>query len=625
MVNGEKEAWVRATQIAGTAVLIVVLVLGLDATAAAQSTMRRAGSVTAPPPATPAGGAVGTIDLVTGDQIAAAAASDVRAALGLAPTLVIDDTGGPAGLVTLSLRGSTSRQVLLLVDGQRVGSASSASSNLNDLAVPVERIARIEVLSAPASVIYGPDALGGVVNIVTRPAGATPEFAISYGRGSEAEQRIAGGAQYGISKLGLRLDVELLTGDGFRDNGDADQKSFVGGMALAPAPWGLNVRWTSLTRENGVPGPAALPSAAARRKDTQDGLRADVVYLPGSGWDWKAGVFTRSRTLRFTDPAPPVFDPTTPTAPVAVRQENSSYGFETRLDFDTKRNEFYTVGAEWASDSVKSGGEADRTLECWSLYAQDQWRNGGWSAIGALRRDENSVYGGRTNPSLSVGWEGGGWKLWAAWARNFRTPAFEELYRDELSLKGNPDLAPETAEGFDGGIEVGGAAGRVRLSAFRRSVDNLIRWADRDGDFVYRPENAARATISGWEAEVLYRLNASIAIPLGYQWLSTSDDETHESLPGAVRSLWRAAIQGTGKSFTWSLEYAYTDRGVFRRREGDWNYAVINAALAWRDKIGSVPVQIGLRGENLEDRAYETVEGYPMRGRSLFAEIKVAL
>lgn len=616
-----------ATWIAGTAGMIVALVLGLDTGALAQSTVRRAGAAAVPStsPATPAGGAIGSIAVVTAEQIAATAATDVGAALALVPTLLIDDTGGPSGLVTLSLRGSTSRQVLVLVDGHRVSSAPSASFNINDLAVPVERIVRIEVIPAPASVIYGPDALGGVVNIVTRPAGPTPEFAVSYGRGTEAEQRIAGGAQYGIQKLGLRLDAELLTGDGFRDNGDVDKRSFVGGMVVAPAPWGLDVRWTSLSRENGMPGPAAHPSTEAQRQDSQDGLRADVVYLPGSGWDLKTGVFTRSQTLEFSDPTPPVVDPLVPTAPIAGRQENSSYGFASRLDFNTSNNEFFTVGVEWVSDSFDSGSDEDRTMGCWSIYAQDQWRNGGWSAVGALRRDQHSVYGGRTNPSLVVGWESGGWKLWTAWARNFRTPGFEELYRDEQFLKGNPDLAPETTESFDGGIEMGGAAGRVRLSAFRRSVDNLISWTDSDGDLVYRSGNVSQATIGGWEAEVLYRLSTTIAIPIGYQWLSTEDDETHESLPGAVHSLWRAAIRGTGKSLTWSLEYAATDRGDFQQREGAWNYTVINAALVWRDTIGSVPVQIGLRAENLQNQTYETVEGYPMRGRSLFAEVKVAL
>ena len=194
-----------------------MLVLGLAAGATAKSQSSRSAPAAAPSTSssTPAGGDIGSLDVVTAAQIAATAAIDIRAALALVPTLVINDTGGPAGLVTLSLRGSTSGQVLVLVDGQRVSRQPSAAFNLNDLAVPVERIERIEVTPAPASLVYGLDAVGGVVNIVTRPAGATPAIGVSYGRGAEAEQRIAGGVQYGFKKLGLRFDGQLLTGDGY--------------------------------------------------------------------------------------------------------------------------------------------------------------------------------------------------------------------------------------------------------------------------------------------------------------------------------------------------------------------------------------------------------------------------
>ena len=163
----------------------------------------------------------------------------------------------------------------------------------------------------------------------------------------------------------------------------------------------------------------------------------------------------------------------------------------------------------------------------------------------------------------------------------------------------------------------------MRLSAFRRSVKNLISWADTDGDFVYRPENVAEATVSGWEAQVLYRPSASISIPVGYQQLSTQDDETHDSLPGAVHSLWRAAIQGTGTSFTWSLEYAATDRGEYpaARRDPGAHRHQCGCRLAGQDRFRPGAGQPA--GGESPGPDYETVEGYPMRGRSWFAEVKV--
>jgi outer membrane cobalamin receptor len=604
-----------------------VLVLGHAAGAAEKNRPARGQNLPVPAAAAPApaGGAIGSLDVVTAEQIAATASTSIAAALALVPTLVVTDTGGPAGQVTVSVRGSDTRQALVLVDGHRVSAAPSVAFDLNDLAVPVERIVRIEVIPAPLSVVYGPDAVGGVVNIVTRPPGVAPGIGLSYGRGDAADQRIAGGLQYGLKALGLRVDGELSTGDGFRDNGDYDRKSITVGMAVAPAPWGLDVRWTTFDREDGMAGPAASPSPEARLKEALDGLRADVVYLAGSGWDLRAGVFTRSQSLRLTDPAPPVVDPLVASAPLDSREKYDSFGVEVRLNLDTKGGEVYTVGADWVTDKFDGASEGVHEAERWSVFAQDQWRSGTWSAVGAIRRDQHSEFGGRTYPSLSVGWGSDGWKLWAAWARNYRTPGFDELYRDRQFLKGNPDLEAETAESFDGGIEIGGAGGLLRVSAFRRSVDNLITWSDADGDFVLRAVNVAQATVSGYEAEAVYRPSASIAIPVGYQRLSSEESETHEILPGSVRSIWRAAIQGTFKSFTCSIEYAATNRFGAQPDGGFDNATVFNAALGWHDKIAGVPVQVSLRAENLQDRAYETVTGYPMRGRTWFAEVKVGL
>jgi outer membrane cobalamin receptor len=160
------------------------------------------------------------------------------------------------------------------------------------------------------------------------------------------------------------------------------------------------------------------------------------------------------------------------------------------------------------------------------------------------------------------------------------------------------------------------------MNAFRRSVKNLINWADPDGDLVHQPENVTEATVSGWETQVRYRPSAPISIPVCYQRLYTQDDESHDSIPGAVHRLWRA-IQGTGASLTWSLEYVATNRDDLLQAGGITNQTVINAAVGWQDKIGSVPVQVSLRAENLQDRTYETVEGYPARGLFWFAEVKV--
>ena len=375
----------------------------------------------------------------------------------------------------------------MLVDGHRVSRQPSAAFNLNDLAVTVERIERIEVTPAPASLVYGLDAVGGVVNVITRPAGVTPAIGVSYGRGAEAEQRIAGGVQYGFKKLGLRFDGQLPHRRRLSRQRRRRSEEFHGGAGGRPRPVGAGCaldiaqpqRRGSRPRREPLAGGAAggRPRRAARGRPLQvrqrlgpEGRRLHAqpgvaVQRSGPAGRRPAGCDGGDRP-----PAGQQFD---------RRRGAAEFRHEEGRDLHRRRR----VGRRQGRRPRRRGPRR-RAVE--PLHAGPV-AQGGWSAVGVLRRDEHSEYGGKTLPSLSVGWGSGGWKLWAAWAKNFRTPSFDDLYWDEQFLKGNPDLEPETSESYDGGIEMGGGWGRVRLSAFRRSVKNLISWADTDGDYVYQP------------------------------------------------------------------------------------------------------------------------------------------
>jgi outer membrane cobalamin receptor len=582
--------------------------------------------VTATRTPVPEGGAPGSLDVVTREQIEVHASPDIRAALGTVPSLVFNDSGSPAGVATLSLRASTSTQVLVLLDGRRLADAQSSFFSLNDLAVPVERIERVEVLPTPASALYGADALGGVVNIITRPPGRTPGAGGSVGFGSDGERRVAGGAQAGLGRIGLRADGQLRAGDGHRPNSDYDLTSFDLTAALPPEPWGMTLDWTHLQREAGAPGPESFPAPNARQDDDRDTWRAGFDYLPGGGWAVKGGVTAAHSWRRYDDPEPPAFAPGVPAEPIASRHENSSRGADLQWDFDTGAGELFTFGGEWAADKLASTNDGDHDTERWGVFAQDQWRSGSWLAVLAVRHDDHSVYGGQTSPSISIIYDAPGWRLWGSSARGYRAPNFDDLYWNDQFLQGNPDLKPETSWGWEGGLESRwDEYGSLRVAYFRRNVDDLIRWADLDGDFVYRAENVAEASVHGWEGVLDLRPAPGFRVPVSYQAISTEDEATGEQLPGAVRKLWRVGAEYTEGTLTWALTWSRTERGRFQYREAAWEYAVVDASMTWRGTLGGLPTHASLRLENLRDREYETVEGYPMPGRSWFLEVGISL
>ncbi|HYM92115.1 MAG TPA: TonB-dependent receptor plug domain-containing protein, partial [bacterium] len=156
---------------------ILVLTLALAPTAGAQPApagpptfelpeVEVAGKRPQPPSTTPA-----SISVITADEIARLGALSVGDALRILAEVRIKDSGGPGSLTTVSIRGSTSTQVLILLDGVPLNRPDQASVDLSTL--PIQNVERIEVLRGPFSAIYGSPALGGVINIVTRSAPQT--------------------------------------------------------------------------------------------------------------------------------------------------------------------------------------------------------------------------------------------------------------------------------------------------------------------------------------------------------------------------------------------------------------------------------------------------------------------
>jgi outer membrane receptor for ferrienterochelin and colicins len=573
-------------------------------------------------------GVAGSLEVVTAESLAATAAPDVKAALSLVPSLLLQDSGSPGGVATISLRGSTAGQVLILLDGRRLANAQSGWYSINDLPVPIDRIERIEILPTSASALYGADALGGVVNVITKPVTKVPGLMLAQGGGSDNEWRTAAGAQLGLGNLGVRFDGELHTGDGFRDNGDFETRTIDGTARLNPNPWGINLEWQYLDREAGVPGSEAFPTPAARQEDTKSFVRVDFTYLPKTGWDVKGGISANQHELGYRDPGVASDDPAAPPPlPIASDHDNTTRSVDLQWDYDTGGRDIFTLGGEWVLEDIESSNDGTHDMEHWGVFAQEQWRSGGWMWTAVLREDHHSVYGSETNPSTTLAWQsGGGARFWIGTARGFRAPTFDDLYWSDPYTQGNPDLKPESSWNYEYGMEKRWqGAGLVRLNIFQRRVENLIQWVDTDGDFVYRPENVNTARVRGAEVEVEYRPTATFVIPIGYQYLDTEDLDTGDPLPGAVRSLWRMAAQYTGASYAWSLEGAYTDRGDYQYKSGSWDYLVINAALSWRGKVGTFPLKVSVRADNLQGKDYQTLEGYPMPGRTFYAEVGFGL
>ncbi len=553
----------------------------------------------------------GSIAVLDRDDLAGAASPDISTVLDLAPSVFVNSTGVPMGVATASIRGSLSTQVLVLLDGVRLADGQSSFFNLNDLPVPLERVERVEIVPVPASALYGADAMGGVVNIITRPPVEEGRFSFTQGAGSFQELRSAAGAQWGKGGFALRADGIIRSGDGHRENADYDAENFSTALRYAGGPLTLDIAADYLAREGGTPGHVEFPTPEARQEDEKSFFRAAASWQPGGALDLRAAVFYDSQKRDYEDP----------TFGEDSRHDNRKGGIDLQGNLDAGRWGLWSLGGEWTGDDIESTDSGDHDTGRWAIFLQDEAGWGPWTLIGTARYDEHSVYGSEFNPRVALQRTfTRGWRLWASASRGYRAPNFDDLYWSGGFGEGNPGLQPETSWNYELGTGRRGDGVRFSLAAFWRDVEDLIQWTDRDGDYTYSPENVASARIRGVEAEAELRLLEWLTAPLSYQYVDGEDSDSGEELAGQVRHLARASLRARFGRWTAALEGSYTDRNPTAQGR-DLSFGVAAATVVWNGSLGAFPLKASARVDNLLDEDYEKVDGFPMPGRNVYAEL----
>ncbi len=243
-------------------------------------------------------------------------------ALGPVPGLRVVRTGAPGSYAALSIRGSSNEQVLVLVDGRRLTAAQGGGVDLGG--IDVATLERVEVVRGAASAIYGTDAIGGVVNLITRPAAASSITTCRLEVGSFATAALALRHEQGVGeRRNLWVRAHGLRSDGaysYRDRrGESErQNADVEGAGL-----GLGMRMMAGDRAElmldggldgvleGVPGPSEFPTPEARRDDRAASLTAQIRRRPPSGDEGpelEAGAFGRRQRRSYVDPEAGIAD-----------------------------------------------------------------------------------------------------------------------------------------------------------------------------------------------------------------------------------------------------------------------------------------------------------------------------
>ncbi|MDA8098153.1 MAG: TonB-dependent receptor [Nitrospiraceae bacterium] len=542
-----------------------------------------------------------SVTVLTGESIRKSSATTVAQALEQAVGMTVTDFGPAGAMATASIRGARYSQVLVMVDGVRMNSPRDGGVDLSALPVTLADIDRIEIVRGPSSALYGADAMGGVINIITKqPQYSSSRLGGSIGsHGYDTIQAAAAGRQGDTS---YSVTGTRETSDGYRQNSDLEQWITNGRAGYAfSKDASVDVTANYISKDNGVPGSLEFPSPAARQFERELVLGANYRQKLSADWDVKASASQTTDELRYADPA----------FMIDTKHRSTTDRGEAQATWLVNSWNLATVGYEQRNDSLNSTDSGEHSTTIQSAFAQDEITVfESLIVVAGARYDSHSVYGDRTSPRVSGRYLiGKGTIIRASYGESFRGPTFNDLYwSDPYGNTGNPNLKPEVARETEAGIEQDfGGGSSVKVTGFERKVENLIDWQEY-APFQYMPVNIGKANIKGLEAEAGLRMFDSLGLFVNYTYMDPVDEVTGQKIYYTIpRNQVKGRLQiGLDNKTTLSLEGRMVDNYV---KPGDyaWKYSVYDAKLSSRFGKPGQGGEIYFAMMNLFDRTYDLV------------------
>lgn len=553
-----------------------------------------------------------SVIVITRAELERALAPDVAGLLQFHAGLDIARNGGPGQVTSVFIRGTDSNHATVLVDGVRINPGTIGGAQIQNIAP--ESIERIEIVKGPRSSLYGTDAIGGVINIITRSY-ASSGFEASTGFGRYDTWQAAASGGLSGERAELALSANWLDTDGFPtrtfssiDRGYENRTFSLKGRArFGPANVGARYwRVAGVSEYSGF-------SLSALDQDFENSMAAADLAFSLERWTSRLTLSRIEDDIRQNQAVSGAFD-FLRTRRVALDWQN---------DLRIGSTHLLTAGALLAREDTAAlsfGTSFDESTDVDMVFVQDRFDAGPHNLLLAAAHTDHETFGGETTWNLEYGLDlGSATRLIAAAGTAFRAPDST----DRFGFGGNPDLEPESARNYELSLQQRfGARQRLRASAFRNDIDELILFVLIDpATFEFQNRNVERARIEGIELAYEYRADTwrlrVEAIAQNPRNLTTDARlirRARESL-----SLMLVKAFGTHELGMDVLATGEREDFGFPEQTRLDGYTLLNLygrlALA-RD------LSIQARLENVFDERYELASTYNTPGRSLFVAMR---
>ncbi len=470
--------------------------------------------------------------------------------LSFSPGVVVRDFGGFGQLKTLSIRGSSNDQVIILLDGVRINSPLGGGVDLST--IPLDYVEKFEIIRGGASALEGSDAIGGVVNIVTK--GTNKPFtsaSVTYGSFNTIDVNLSRAQKF--ENLSYFFSYTHAQSDGDfnfksvngltlkRINDKFLSESFLGKVDYDFHSWKISFLNEFFFDDKGVPGLGEFQEDSSNQKDFRN-LTSIKISKHGflkQSLDFETILFNRFDQLGFRDPTP------TLGIPLDTLSRTFTFGINPKLTWYAPLNQIVTFSTEVRGDILRDKEFKNPERFTLNAYLGDEIHlfNDLLLITPIIRYDlfrtsgEKSSTEGQLSPKLGVIISPLKFvSIKGNVGRSFRAPNFSELFfPEEGFIGGNPNLKPEKSFDLDFGLVFSHPRVGFEVDYFRNKIDDLILFIFVSANRI-EPINVGNVTEQGIETSLVLRPLNFIELFAGYTFLDGKLEGTGAQLPGRPRN-----------------------------------------------------------------------------------------
>lgn len=556
---------------------------------------------------------IGDVTVVDKEQLERAGQTSVAEILAKQPGVQFNDNGGPQTATGVFVRGTKPNQTLVLVDGLRINGSTAGGVNWNT--IDASLIERIEIVRGSASSLYGSNAIGGVINIITRKTGEDRPLAawgnIGYGTHDTFK-----------SSVGL---------SGAKDGWDYALSSFLASSSGFNASSPESGMFTYNPDRDGYDRHGFSGSLGYLWKPGQHiGLSMLNSYVDGqydAGEPGDARTITRQQTYALTST-----NKITDTWESILR-----FGF-TKESNDFRDPDYEYVGTLQRSWSWQNNVELNKNhrvsavlerleerVQSETVYDADTRDTNSVALIyrgtflddlrvqGSLRNDNVSGYGNKRTGSLGMDYDlNDNWRIGIAGSTGFKAPDFNDLYYPNFS---NPNLKPEKSRNVEAHIAYRNDTSSIALTAYQNKIRDMIAY----DAIAAMPNNIDRAKIKGLTISAEHAFK-NTKVYANVDFMNPRDDKSGKQLPRRAKQVYNLGVNHRMNAWDFGAEYQF----VGKRYDDIANdvrlggYSLVNLTATY-DFTKNVGVQV--RWNNVFDKNYTNAYGYNMPGSNVFVNL----